>query len=321
MNKTGKRKTKGQRHHYLPEFYIKTWCAPDGELCEYSKPYNNIVKCHRRAPKGTGYVHGLYKLTGASPEIQNRFEEVLLKRADNDASDALKILLSLENSAWDDRRRIGWSRFVLSLTVRMPTDVALIKSAVSEQLTSGDPIVESSYQQFRRESDPQSAKEYFSAIGEKTPDILRNEGFRVLSRLIQHEELEERIANRFWFVIKTEAARHSILTFDDPILWCNDFPTASPVLMVPIGPRDIFVAAHDKHEARVFGAISPSSLTVYVNRKITEGARHIVVGTDDKQLRFVQNHMGKCLRPRELQRIWQSRQEELRRLSVRAPME
>ena len=32
----------GEKHHYLPVFYLKQWAGKDGRLCEFSRPYKNV---------------------------------------------------------------------------------------------------------------------------------------------------------------------------------------------------------------------------------------------------------------------------------------
>jgi hypothetical protein len=50
---------KGEKHHYIPQFYLNRWAGTDGRLCEYSRPYD-IVKPKFVHPSGTGYERGLY---------------------------------------------------------------------------------------------------------------------------------------------------------------------------------------------------------------------------------------------------------------------
>jgi hypothetical protein len=50
---------KGDKHHYIPVFYLKGWGGPGGCVCEYSRPFK-VVKPRRVHPDGTGYERGLY---------------------------------------------------------------------------------------------------------------------------------------------------------------------------------------------------------------------------------------------------------------------
>jgi hypothetical protein len=45
----------GDKHHYIPKFYLKQWAVLDGKLCEFRKPYKTVVD-RMTDPDGTGYV-------------------------------------------------------------------------------------------------------------------------------------------------------------------------------------------------------------------------------------------------------------------------
>jgi hypothetical protein len=34
---------KEQKHHYIPEFYLKQWAGSDGRLCEFNRPHKKVV--------------------------------------------------------------------------------------------------------------------------------------------------------------------------------------------------------------------------------------------------------------------------------------
>ena len=51
----------GDKHHYIPKFYLKQWAGPDGRLCEFAQRYKG-VEARPTYPDGTGYVRGLYTL-------------------------------------------------------------------------------------------------------------------------------------------------------------------------------------------------------------------------------------------------------------------
>jgi hypothetical protein len=78
----------GQKHHYLPVFYLKQWAGPDGRLCEFSRPHK-VVKPRRTYPDGTGYERGLYTFEGLSPSVADFLEQQFLLRADDGAYYAL----------------------------------------------------------------------------------------------------------------------------------------------------------------------------------------------------------------------------------------
>jgi hypothetical protein len=50
---------KDQKHHYIPEFYLKQWAGPDGRLCEFSRPYKRVLP-RMTHPGGTGFSRGRF---------------------------------------------------------------------------------------------------------------------------------------------------------------------------------------------------------------------------------------------------------------------
>lgn len=71
------------KHHYIPVFYLRSWAtAPDGKLCEFSRPYKTPegqpepdirpipVKAKRVDPNGTGYIEHLYKFHRLKPPLR-----------------------------------------------------------------------------------------------------------------------------------------------------------------------------------------------------------------------------------------------------------
>jgi hypothetical protein len=61
---------KGDKHHYIPKFYLKRWAAANGRLTEYSRPFQR-VEPRWTHPDGTGYERGLYAINGMSPNETN----------------------------------------------------------------------------------------------------------------------------------------------------------------------------------------------------------------------------------------------------------
>jgi hypothetical protein len=53
-----------QKHHYIPKLYLKQWAGPDGRVCEFSRPYQQ-VKPRMTFPDATGYERGLYTFSVA----------------------------------------------------------------------------------------------------------------------------------------------------------------------------------------------------------------------------------------------------------------
>lgn len=58
----------GQKHHYIPELYLKQWAGTDGRLYEYARPHNK-VKAQMKHSGGTGIPLPSYPIP--SPSSRN----------------------------------------------------------------------------------------------------------------------------------------------------------------------------------------------------------------------------------------------------------
>jgi hypothetical protein len=109
----------GDKHHYIPKFYLKQWAGDDGRLCEFSRPYKDVV-ARRIYPDATAYERGLYTFNELSPAMSDYIEQRFLLHADNLAYAVLRNLLKGNFTGLTRDMRSGWSRFIMTLIHRTP---------------------------------------------------------------------------------------------------------------------------------------------------------------------------------------------------------
>jgi hypothetical protein len=108
----------GEKHHYVPRFYLKQWVGRDARICEFSPPYRE-VKPRMTHPDGTGCLRGHYTFSELPPAAANFLERRFLDFADKQANTALQQLL-INNVELEANNQSGWSRFIMSLIHRTP---------------------------------------------------------------------------------------------------------------------------------------------------------------------------------------------------------
>jgi len=80
----------------------------------------------------TGGEDGLYELKGLPPEEAQRIETAFMKPLDTLANDALVMLESDDpRIRLDPKYRSAWSRFLMSLMMRMPTDISVLREGLA----------------------------------------------------------------------------------------------------------------------------------------------------------------------------------------------
>jgi hypothetical protein len=273
---------KDPKHHYIPVFYLQQWADARSRLIEFSfQGPNRTVKPRPTSPTGTGYVRGLYRMEDIDPNVVNAIETLFLKPSDGLAAEALQCFLEEREFPRHGPMRTSWSRFMLSLMLRYPEAVAHMKT----QLRAN---VEKMYEQTRKPDEPATFAEYET---QSTHDMARIHG-KLLMDLMQDSRMGRLIFGMHWGVLKLKNQKHDLLTSDRAIA-SNIFPVSAHHLCLPISPKMVFFACATEQAEREFMQLDPQGVMRAMNDTVVHQAQTYVWGTDDSQLRYVKNRMGK----------------------------
>jgi uncharacterized protein DUF4238 len=71
------------KRHYIPVLYLKQW-AGDGRFIKFSRAAGrDRVEPRGTGARGTGYVRGLYRLSGVPHEMAEEVESKFMQQFDN----------------------------------------------------------------------------------------------------------------------------------------------------------------------------------------------------------------------------------------------
>jgi uncharacterized protein DUF4238 len=278
-----------QKNHYLPVFYLKQWCSSrDGLLCEYSRPHKKVSP-RRVHPSGTGYERGLYTFSGLPPAISDFLEQQFLLRADDGAYRALCSMIS-GSIDLDLVARSAWSRFIMTLLYRNPQAVARIKEKIVD-------LLEAHLREYWNENITAQTDKNFRTYEEFRSGFTTNvQGviLKTMHSVMDSERVGEFLNRMVWAVITIEYPKFPMLTSDRPLIMTNGLSDPRAHILMPISPNRVFVAAKTQETLRSIENIAAQSKFVEtINDRVASQARKYVYGTDDTQLRFVANRLGK----------------------------
>jgi hypothetical protein len=231
---------KGDKHHYIPKFYLKQWTGDDRRLSEFSKPRNEIF--HRRKfPDATGYERGLYTFDELPSPDADFLEHAFFLHADHRACQALHFL-SEGNLDFDRPTRSAWSRFLMTLFHRTPERLAQIKKRVRfdrpGEMAQFRPEYES-----RRQPDSPTFDEFCASL---TPADVQGIHIMVLRMIMDSELLGSKLNSMIWGTVKFDKGHHPLLTGDRPIVMTNGLNRPDSHIGLPISPRVLFVAVNEQ---------------------------------------------------------------------------
>ena len=284
---------KGQRHHYIPEFYLKQWGDPKkgGRLSEYCHRYKG-VEARPTFPAGTGYSHGLYTFSELQGEAENFIEDVFLLKADDHASVALKYLLA-HDLDFDTGLKSAWSRFIMTLLFRSPESIQRLRERVATDLPSALQELKSEWESARREGDPKTFEEYVSSIPSRD---LQQANFMLLLRIMDSKNIGTFLNRMLWGVLTFNDPRYGLLTSDRPYVMTNGINRPDGHIVLPISPDTIFVAARNKETMQLIDVACKRRelrMSEKLNHLVAMQAEKFVYGVDDSQLNFVEKRLGK----------------------------
>jgi Protein of unknown function (DUF4238) len=285
--------SKGQRHHYIPGFYLKQWGDPgkSGHLIEFCRRYKG-VEARPTFPAGTGYVHGLYTFSELDGEAKDFIENVFLLRADTKAAIALQHLLA-HNVDLDIDLKSAWSRFIMTLLHRSPEAIQRIRERVATGLPSALKLLKAEWETARRRGDPQTFEEYAVSIPRRD---LQQANLMVLHKIMDSENVGTFLNNMLWGVLTFHRPRYPLLTSDRPYVMTNGIDKPDGHIVLPISPSTVFIAARNKETMVQIDATCKREdlrMSEKLNDIVVRQAQKFVWGNDECQLAFVANRLGK----------------------------
>lgn len=277
-----------RKHHFAPVFYLSRWAGRDGEIEQFHKPYLSVVKVRRLPPSATGFKEDLYTLPGLAPDLAQQVESGFMQTVD---SRAAEVLASMEAGyePVTSEARSDWTRFLLSLQLRTPSDIVGIKARVQSDWGVTVPQIQERYGELRDEGDPLTFEEFVEA---RDPRVVERAAVKLATVLMDHEGVGRRINNMVWEIIEVRASNLALLTSDravDQVLGLGD---AKAFLTLPLGPNKLFIAANRKSIIEGLAAAKARDLVMHRNRSTVKLARDYVWAQDRAQSDFIRRFMG-----------------------------
>lgn len=276
-----------QNHHFIPCFYSKRWALSAGKLCEFSRKYK-VVKPRWTSPKGTGYVPGGYAVEGVASDKVNRLEEGFYKPVDTRAAEALTLLeAGIDDAAWSPRLREAWTRFMFSLLLRMPEDMAILEASYTREFAQLTQEQEHDYAARRLPGWPLTLKAALAAL--KIEEVA-GQSKELATKLMQNARISQKMSALHWTSVETSTASHRLLTSDRPVQLRGRLGDRKTTLILPIGPNRLFVGAWSAAHTEAVIKRGADSLVRSSNQAVTRAADRFVYGVDDGMLDFVMKH-------------------------------
>ncbi|MEG8222872.1 DUF4238 domain-containing protein [Sphingomonas sp. HH69] len=277
------------KHHYIPQFYLKQWADPSGQVLRYKKLPDGRVMSKRLFPKAIGYRDDLYRSPYPEEKMAQRLERDFFQRLDDIAAAAMAELTVPKLRILPDEPLHDWVHFMMSLLFRQPTNWGeLHRSAMRHYKVAVDAA--------RREI-------------EASPDMDNEHADGILSRYMDDTELTKRLHASFRKIVFNENVISHLSTFewmimdvplDHPTLLLSDDPMMRPVglknehahIATPLSPRKLLIGMGTRQFATHVSQMRAKEIVQITNTSTVQGAREFVAALDDRQAAFITKHFG-----------------------------
>jgi hypothetical protein len=277
-------------HHYIPKFYTKQWCSPDGKIVRFTKEHGKLID-RRVYPEQVGKQRDLYSVPDMPSGQEQVLESEYYKHVDNLAAASLHKFTRDPVPTLAPPDRENWCHFIYSIYHRTPYNLAAIKAAGGNAWRNSITDV---IERLRRETDRTDLDELEHQL--MTGDKNASERLTLLGlpQMTSNSRVIQMLLDMHWRVLKFPETEYEFLLSDNPLVQSDGLLRPDGHIAMPLGPHRLLLMTRDpKFQDVITNQTSPSDIVRAVNTWIVESARHFVVGRDLKQKRFIENRFGR----------------------------
>jgi Protein of unknown function (DUF4238) len=228
-------------------------------------------------------------MKGLPPEQAQKVEQYFLRPVDTLAAEALVMLENGDDHInRESKWRSAWSRFLMSLLMRTPEDIAALKRGAAKKWAQRIPKIEAKYATKRGPNDPPTFKAYLDQFD---ADEVDRWGMSIAPTLIDHKGIGNILNNMRWLVRRITGDAE-FLTSDRPVVMSATLKETNAYIFLPIGPKAVFVAVNDLETQRMVEGREPAEQIEALNSLVAGHAVKYVYARDDSQLVFVRKHFS-----------------------------
>ena len=260
---------------------------------QYSRPRNRVI-AERKYPKQVGFVRGLYDLPGIVQGSRSYLEDEFFKPVDCVAAEATSFMINHKTTVLSDRLRSGFARLLTSFYHRTPDRIKEMKIAAQE-------VMEDIIQRSRKNPADLYKLEAIGTFSvSEIEDILRKDvaerawgvGLRDVTDSVTTNGA---IVNMRWMICELDGKSHPLLTSDKPLVMTNGFAHENGHLSVALGPKRLFIATNNLKTYQNIISVGSKRLAETFNNAVVSQAIKSVYGSDDSQVRFVENRLRRVV--------------------------
>ena len=238
----------------------------------------------------TAYENRLYQLNGFPENLAQQVEANFFQKVDCSAADVLiEVEANNGNVRWDADKRSNWTRFILSLLLRCPEDLPLLRKKFLSEINSTVDSDEDKYRTLRDLGDPETFSDFLKSLSEAQKE---KNFFELFISLMNSTSTGGYINSMHWRFRFISTSDVTLFSSDRPVIRTNALKPPFGHLLLPVGPRCLFIAASTSTLLDQLNDVSDRQIALECNRQILGASVKFAYGLNDTLIQYVQKHFG-----------------------------
>lgn len=245
--------------HYVPQLYLSHWGNEKNELRSshwgnkknelrsYEIVRNKVIK-KSVTPAQVCYEKNLYVFDAAGEQYREFLEtHVFNKHIETHAAPIMDKLIQMKEDGDFDLstdESSDWSRFILSMLLRMPEIIHRLKTVVPSQLRKELNDANEEYQRLAPDDAPRKFSDWVDLT---KPGYLEQMAMNLVPSILFEGDNPKHIHGMKWWMLDFSNTSIELLTCDRPcMLYGRDKVDEEALFALPLSPHRLFLAANDR---------------------------------------------------------------------------
>jgi len=276
-------------HHYVPAFLLREWeSGPDNRLTAYWWENKKFLVDRHKAKYVARQKH-LYSLKKGNGDWDVGVEKNFMgPKLDDPAGAVHKMILAGKLPTLSAQDASKWSRFLVSLLLRLPHVIKDIKQKGADALREQIAMRPEEYEAIRRGSPESTLEEW---VSNHMPHAYENLGIQAIPKLINSRLLNEAICNATWIAMPLRANGYDLLISDCPLILEGSL-SRTFLMALPLSPHQMFVASNSGDIAARLSAWSEKEIIKKTNCSMVGNTRDSIFSTGRLHDRLIYKYLG-----------------------------
>lgn len=219
-----------QRHHYIPQFYLRKWYVPGKKEFWLYCHNSGRITARLRAARSVAYCKGLYstipEFLGIKPTVSDEIELKFFSPLDSVASNVHQKILSSGVASLIPEERWIWSVFVNSLLERSPTRISQVKEVARK-------IVDNTILNLRSRITESRSEASYPWEMLNLEAVVNNTVLGEMMKWISDGETVHHLYGMCWTVTRLREGKNHFITGDTPVV-INGGGNKKPIHLVSL---------------------------------------------------------------------------------------